>query len=239
MAKLNGLNFGIMVLMVCASAGFVAGAEKGPERWEGAIQRFEAADRESPPAEGGVLFIGSSSIRGWDLERSFPELGAINRGFGGSQIEDSTYYAERIIFPYRPRTIVLYAGDNDIADGESPAEVFADFKKFVRTVREELPDTRIIFIAIKPSLPDSPAGRWDMAPEMSLANAMVRSYTRRRAGLVYADIFTPMLGEDGRPRRELFAGDGLHLSEKGYEVWAEVMRPMLHRSESDDGGAGG
>jgi len=224
------LTAGVLGLVLLTQWHAVSGAEEGPKRWEPQIRAFEAEDERNPPPSGGVLFIGSSSIRGWDLDRWFSDLPAINRGFGGSQIEDSTHYADRIAFPHRPEVIVLYAGDNDIAAGKSPGEVFEDYKAFVRKVRTELAETRIIFIAIKPSLPDTPAGRWHLAPQMGLANAMVRSYAARRDGLQYADIFTPMLNDDGRPRPELFAEDGLHLSDEGYALWTELLRPQIERA---------
>ena len=77
-------------------------------------RRFEAADKQTPPPKDAVLFVGSSSIRLWDLKKSFPDLVAINRGFGGSQMSDAARHARRLINVYKPRLIVLYEGDNDL-----------------------------------------------------------------------------------------------------------------------------
>jgi len=197
--------------------------QSGPERWESDIAKFEAADKENPPTAGGVLFIGSSSIRMWKtLTEDFPNESVINRGFGGSEISDSIHFADRIVFPYKPRTIVLYAGDNDISRGKNADKVLDDYKTFVRTVRKNLPTARIAFIAIKPSLK-----RWELASEMKKANGKIRRYCALRRRLDYMDIWKPMLGKDGTPRPELFAKDGLHLNSEGYKLWTSVIRPFV------------
>lgn len=148
----------------------------------------------------------------------------IGRGFGGSQIVDSTHFADRIIFPYRPSLIVLYAGDNDLAAGKSPRRVLLDFEAFVKTVHERLPRTGIAFIAIKPSL-----ARLKLAPQIRSANELIRAYCAVRNQLHYIDIYHPMLTADGKPRPELFVSDGLHMNGTGYELWTEVIEPYLPR----------
>jgi len=197
----------------------------GPQRWEAAIQAFEAADRDSPPEPGQVLFLGSSSIRGWDLEEYFPELDAINRGFGGSQIADSIHFFDRLVLPYRPRAIVFYAGDNDIAVGKSAREVVRDYQKFVAQVEAALDETQIIFIAIKPSI-----RRWHLVEEMREANRLIREFSEGKPNLAYLDIDHPMIGADGKPRPELFVEDGLHLSDAGYQLWSDLLAPLLRTS---------
>lgn len=198
-------------------------AARPAQPFEKEIRAFEAADEKRMPPRGAVLFVGSSSIRMWKtLEKDFPDLVVINRGFGGSTIRDSIRYADRIVIPYRPKRIVLYAGDNDVAQGKTAGQVLADFKEFVTTVREKLPGVRIDFIAIKPSIQ-----RWKMVEQMSEANRRVREHARAEKDIGYIDIFMPMLGDDGRPRRELFVADGLHLNEKGYALWAKVVGEAL------------
>lgn len=191
-------------------------------RYEQAIQKFEEQDRENPPAEGGVLFVGSSSIRFWKLDKSFPELGATNRGFGGSHIADSIHFAERIVLKYKPQTILMYAGDNDIAAGKSVDEVVDDFETFANIVHQALPDTQLMYIAIKPSI-----SRWKLVDRIKEANEQIEAYTEQHDYLEYIDIFTPMLGPDGKPREELFIGDGLHLNAKGYALWTSIIEPLL------------
>ena len=199
-----------------------AAQEAAADKWEKSIAAFEAKDRSSPPPVGGIVFIGSSSIRGWDLVKSFPDLPAINRGFGGSQLADSVKYVPRIVIPYRPSTVVLYAGDNDIPAGKSPQRIANDFAAFVAAVRSELPDAKIIFLAIKPS-----PSRWKHYEQQQAANELVRKQCEAGKNLVYLDLVTPMLGGDGMPRKELFVKDQLHLSADGYALWARLLSPHL------------
>ncbi len=197
-------------------------AAEDESRWEKAIQRFERQDEETPPPEGATLFVGSSSIRMWPLDEYFPDLEVINRGFGGSEIADSIRFADRIVLKYKPKTIVLYAGDNDIAAGKSPDEVVGDYKTFVKRVHDALPETRILFIAIKPSI-----ARWSLVGLMREANRRIAHHARTDDRLEFIDIDTSMMGEDERPRAELFLKDGLHLNPDGYALWTSLVRPHL------------
>lgn len=208
--------------VIVVSSPLTADDDSPSARWEPAIQAFEQQDREDPPQPGGVLFVGSSSIRMWDLDESFPDLNALNRGFGGSEVADAVHFADRIVLPYRPRLIVLYAGDNDIARDKPPCRVYEDFRKFVAVVHKELPETRIVYIAIKPSL-----ARWELIHRMRAANALIAAECHEHPLLTFLDIEPPMLGEDGRPREELFVEDGLHLSDAGYALWSDLLRPHL------------
>jgi lysophospholipase L1-like esterase len=212
-----------MAVTIClALAPTARGAEPKTSKWEQKIQQFEERDRQQMPPADGFLFIGSSSIVKWDLKKHFPDLPVINRGFGGSQIADSVQFAERILIPYRPRVVVLYAGDNDIASGKSPEQVLADYQAFVDKVRGALPKTRIVFIAIKPS-----TKRWNLVEKMREANRRIRAVTDQDSLQEFVDIDRPMIGDDGRPKPELLASDGLHLSEQGYKVWSSLVRPHL------------
>jgi len=191
-------------------------------RWEKAIAAFEQQDKDKPPPKNAILFVGSSSIRLWNLAKSFPDLDAINRGFGGSHLADSVHFAPRIILKYQPRLIVVYAGDNDIAAGKTPEKVAADFQALVQVVQKDLPKTRIAYIAIKPSLL-----RWNLRNKMGQTNDLIEAQCKKDERLQYVDVVKPMLGADGKPRPELFAQDGLHLNDKGYELWASILKPYL------------
>jgi lysophospholipase L1-like esterase len=222
----------VLLLIMLGSIGApMAGAQAtapatrpaGPERWEQAIAAFETLDRASAPPQEAILFIGSSSIRGWRLEKHFPDLPVINRGFGGSQIEDSVHFAHRIVLPYRPRTIVFYAGENDIAAGKTPEQVAGDFERFTSIVRSELPDTRIVFLGLKPS-----PSRWKLIEQFRQTNALIRQFVQAQERMRFVDVEPAMLDERGRPREELFLKDMLHMTPAGYEVWTGLVRPHLH-----------
>jgi lysophospholipase L1-like esterase len=192
-------------------------------QWEEDIRRFEAADRTSPPPQGAVLFVGSSSIAMWQsLQRDFPWTPVINRGFGGSEMADSLRYVDRIIIPYMPRLIVVYAGDNDLAGGKAPEQVVADYRSLVAKVHRRLPATPIAFIAIKPS----PCRRHLLAP-IRQVNAQIQALGAQDSRLLYIDVFTPMLDASGEPRPELFIEDGLHLNAAGYALWTRLVTPFL------------
>jgi lysophospholipase L1-like esterase len=201
------------------------GVEPAPcqfERWQSEIDRFTQSDREHPPRPGGLLFVGSSSIRLWKLDDWFGELGAINRGFGGSQICDSVHYFEQLVIPHAPRVAVLYAGDNDIAAGKQPAQVHHDFRQFVARLHKSLPSTRLVYIAVKPSL-----ARWHLAPAMRELNALIAKDCAADKQMHFLDVWQPMLNEQGTPRKELFVEDGLHLNEQGYALWTKLLTPTL------------
>ena len=216
----------LLTLLSIAFSVSVATAEEvnGPYRWADAMAAFEAADLEAPPTPGGIVFVGSSSIRMWDLSRWFGELDGpvLNRGFGGSEIEDSVQNLELLVLRHQPRAIVLYAGDNDVANGKLAERVEQDFEKFVARVRSVLHNTPIYFISIKPS-----TARWELADTMRDANARISAHCNTDPLLNYIDIWTPMLGEDGKPREELLIEDGLHLTDAGYELWSGLVREAL------------
>ena len=195
-----------------------------PEVWAEAIAKFEEEDQKMPPPKQGVLFLGSSSIRLWDVKKSFPEMLVVNRGFGGSQICDSTHYADRLVNIHEPRIVVFYAGDNDIAGGKSPEQVRDDFREFVEKVRGPQPELPIVFIAIKPSI-----ARWKLADEIKAANQLIKDDLEELGNVTYVDVWPTMLDEQGEPRKELFADDGLHMNEKGYEVWTELVTPLVEK----------
>ena len=193
------------------------------ERYEPQIRAFETADRASMPAPGGIVFVGSSSIRLWtSLAADFPGLPVLNRGFGGSTFPEANHYVSRAVLRYRPRTVVLYEGDNDITLGRSPQQVLADYREFVRLVRDSLPRARIVFIGIKPS-----PSRWKLVDLQREANRLVRDVVARDTLLAYVDVFEPMLGANGRPQPALFVGDSLHMTPAGYAIWRTQVAPFV------------
>jgi lysophospholipase L1-like esterase len=202
--------------------------QAAPEKWEKEITKFEAASKANPHPKGALLFVGSSSIRMWDLKKSFPNHKTINHGFGGSELEDSLHFADRIVIPHAPKMIFLYAGDNDINSGKTADRVVTDYRKFVTRINAALPKTLIIFLPIKPSL-----ARWEKWPEMNKANLAIRTLSKKNPLLDYLDTTTPMLGENGKPMPDLFEKDGLHLNEKGYQIWNKVVNNWLKTKVSE------
>ena len=224
--KSNRIYLSITLALLCLVSQNGLAAEKQKHdynRWEKSIAQFEKQDQIQGIKKKGVLFVGSSSIRLWDLDKYFPDLNAINRGFGGSEIVDSTHFADRIILKHEPKLIFLYAGDNDLSRKRSPEEVASDFQKFVATVHKTLPQTKIVFIAVKPSL-----SRWKLKDAIVKANQLIADQCADNYLLEYADVWKPMLGTDGKPRPELFKSDGLHLNHEGYLVWKKAVQPFLN-----------
>lgn len=197
-------------------------AQQDSRKWEGEIAAFEAKDRTNLPPKGCILFVGSSSIRLWStLQADFPGLPVVNRGFGGSELADSVNLADRIIFPYQPREVVIYAGANDLAGGKAPEIVFGDFVALVSKIRERLPRARVVFIATAPN-----PRRWAIVAKMREFNSLVRAYCQEH-GLDFVDVFSLMLGPDGQPKPDIFREDRLHMNSKGYVIWKHALEPYV------------
>lgn len=216
---------GTLIAVVVTVSADTAAQQKpvDPNRWEPAIQKFEAEDKANPPVKGGIVFIGASSIVRWNLVESFPDLKAVNRGFGGSEMADSARYAARVVLPRAPGVVVLYPGENDLARGTTPKTIGAGFVTFYETIRKALPATRIVAIGLKPT----PA-RWHLTDHMHQANTLIRSYCESHTACVYVDVWPAMLGADGKPKPEHFVADGQHMTPEGYKVWTSLVRPHLN-----------
>ncbi|WP_233575694.1 SGNH/GDSL hydrolase family protein [Noviherbaspirillum saxi] len=193
-------------------------------KWASSFAAFEQADKEKAPPPGGVLFVGSSSIRLWDgLETQFEAMPVVvKRGFGGSRMEDCKNYLGRLVVPYKPRLVIVYAGDNDLAEGRTPEQVMQSFSEFVKGVHTALPDTKIAYMSIKPS----PARR-GLLDKVRATNTLIENYIASSSNIRYIDIFTPMLDANGNPRTELFREDALHLNTTGYALWKSVISAQM------------
>ena len=200
------------------------------------INAFQEADRKRMPPTGAVLFLGSSTIRLWStLAQDFPEVPVINRGFGGSLIQDSTRYADRIAIPYKPKMIVFFAGTNDLAYGnKNPQQVLQDFKDFVAKVHGALPDTRIVYLSINPTV-----ARWNQQLAVMEANYLIekfifetRSPTKK---LNFINTHAQLLSADGMPQPNLLQADGLHLNSEGYKAYTAIVKPRVLALAAIDG----
>jgi lysophospholipase L1-like esterase len=210
-----------LILAVLLPAACLRAQEK-PGRFDKEITAFEKQEKDKPVPKDAIIFIGSSSIRLWKLDHSFPSMDVVNRGFGGSHLADSVVYAPRLLVKQQPRIVVLYAGDNDLAVGKTPEQVAADFQDFVKVVQKELPKTKIIYLSIKPS-----PSRAKLADKAVKANALIAEACKKGERLVFVDVYKPMLGSDDKPRAELFRADNLHMNDMGYDLWTSILKPLL------------
>jgi len=195
------------------------------QNWESSIRKFEDDDKANPPKPGGIVFTGASSIRLWDtLVAEMKPLVVINRGFGGSQYTDLNQYAKRIVLAYRPRAVVAYEGDNDLAAGspKTPEMVASDAREFVKIVHSELPETWIYIMSIKPSYL-----RWNDWPKMKAANKLIQDFAKTQDRVQYIDVATTMFYAQDKPPRDLFVEDGLHPTAKCYALWTSIIKPVL------------
>lgn len=207
------------------SHGYAQDKYQRAHLWEKEINAFVESDRKVMPKKGGVLFVGSSSIRGWrTVARDFPDLRTINRGFGGSHLEDVLHYMPQVVFPYKPKLIVLYAGENDLTAGKPVDRVFADYKRFVSEVHAKLPKTRIIYVSAKPS-----PSRWNLAQVFTELNDRIGRETEKDKRLMFVDVWAPMLGADGKPKETIFQADRLHMNPEGYKIWRETLLPAIQQ----------
>jgi lysophospholipase L1-like esterase len=217
------LLFLSLLVTLAPGAAWCADAPHDFAKWEKEIAAYEAADRTNAPPKHGILFTGASTIRRWTtLAQDFPKQPVINRGVGGSEIVDITHFADRIIFPHQPRMIFLRSGGNDLHNGKSPEQVFADYKAFVAAIRAKLPDTEIVFISQNPT-----NARWEQNDKEQALNKLVKEYSPTAPHLKYIDVSDMVLGADGKPRDELFVADRLHFNAAGYKLLTDRVRPFL------------
>ena len=194
-----------------------------PLKWEAEIAGIEKRLAASKPATGGVVFYGSSTIRLWPLDKNFPDLKAVNAGFGGSETRDAAHFFSRLVRPLKPAKIVFYEGDNDINSGRTPEQVEADLKKFCEKVREELPETKILILAIKPS-PARVKQRATQKKANALQKAVAAAEPKRLSYLDLDEIFLDATGETDSAN---YAKDGLHFSPVGYEKLSKAVGSWL------------
>lgn len=193
-------------------------------QYESAVKAYDALDKQNPPPQEGIVCLGSSSINGWQetVAADLAPLKVLTRGLPGSTMADAVEYVDRLVLRYRPKAVVLYHGDNDIADGASPTQVRDAFTAFTAALHAKLPDARVYVISIKPS-----PGRWHLWPKMARTNALLREACAGDKRLAYVDVASKMLDAHGRCREELFRADHIHMNAKGYRVWGETLRPVL------------
>jgi lysophospholipase L1-like esterase len=193
------------------------------ERWAKELAAFDAADAATPPPAAPIVFTGSSSIRLWkDLDTDFPGRRVLNRGFGGSRLDELVALYDRVILRYRPRQVVIYSGANDINAGRTPDAVLADLETLVGLIRRDLPDTRVVFL----SLALNPR-RWEQRDRIREVNRRAEALLAKDPRSRFLDVTSAMVGADGLPKPDIFVEDQLHMNRKGYELWAPLVGAVL------------
>jgi lysophospholipase L1-like esterase len=216
-------KFRLLPLLLLSLALGTAPLAADPAHWTPEIAKLTADDATNPPPQNGVVFVGSSSIRLWtSLAADFPGLTVINRGFGGSELADSVYYIDRIVLPYHPKTVVLFAGTNDIWSGKTPEKILADFQAFRAKLHAALPEARLIFL----SLTYAPS-RQRVHDAFRAANRLIAADCATDPRCTFVDVSTPLLDANGNPRPELYREDQLHMLPAGYAIWTKVLAPYL------------
>lgn len=213
--------FRIFLLCFITVLAVVANAQN----FSGEINAFKKKDAVSFPAKNAILFTGSSSFTKWqDVQEYFPGTPIINRGFGGSSLTHLIQYENDIIFPYHPKQIVIYCGENDIAsDDDVTGEIVAErFIKLFKDIRRRLPGTQISFVSMKPS-----PSRWHMRERMMEGNKRIKKYLKKKSNTDYINVWNAMLGTDGKPIQALFVEDNLHMNASGYAIWQKIIAPYL------------
>ena len=193
--------------------------------FSGDIAAFKKQDSVSFPPKKAILFIGSSSFTMWkDVNEYFPGYKIINRGFGGSTFPDVIRYTDDILFPYEPRQVVIYCGENDLAfsDTVTATTVFQRFEKLFSMIRNRLPKSSIVYVSIKPS-----PSRENLLPKMREANGLIRNFLKKKKRTAFVDVYPEMINDEGKPRPELFIADKLHMNKEGYLIWQKAIKPYL------------
>jgi len=191
------------------------------------ISRFKQADSLYPPQQGSILFIGSSSFTKWtDVQDYFPGYPILNRGFGGSTLLDLIRYTADIVYPYHPKQILIYCGENDLASSDtlSPETLLSRFKFLIKLIRDKYPRIQVDYISMKPS-----PSRWSMRDRLMKGNSLIREFLKGQKNSSYINIYEAMLDKKGQIRPELYLGDQLHMKPEGYKIWKEIILPYLKK----------
>lgn len=213
----------IVTILVVFQFILVTGVAQDPLRFEKEVRDLVAGDTLVNKKKL-ILFTGSSSIRYWnDLNKDFSKRNVLNRGFGGSELTDLLYYAKPLILNYQPNRVFIYEGDNDVNAGKSPEEILATADTLLTLLRTQLPTkVKIIFISAKPSV-----ARWHLKGKYEEFNRQLKHWTSTRKNVLFADVWTPMLDENGEVRNDLFMEDNLHMNQEGYSIWVQVLRKFI------------
>ena len=216
------INFKPLVLIILLF-GFLSSNAQDPNRFKNSIDELCAKEYNFDSDKKLVVFTGSSSVRKWeDVADYFLEYNVINNGFGGSHFSDLLYFYDELILKHTPKILFIYEGDNDIFGGKKPSKILKEAKELVKKIKADLPQTKIIFIAAKPSI-----ARWNLQKDYNKLNKKLDNLCKKQDNLEFADVWKIMLDENGNVFQDIFIEDGLHMNKKGYDLWAEVIGEYL------------
>jgi lysophospholipase L1-like esterase len=211
----------ISVLLFLSNS--VVGQYNPETKWGESIAKYERQDSISMPEPGGILLLGSSSFTIWkDVGDNFPGKNIVNRGFGGSQMSDVLYFKERLILPYQPVQLILYEGENDIANGKMPDTIFSELVQLVNWTKTHFPEIKISILSMKPS-----PRRWEFRETMLEMNKKLNKYAEETENIDFINIWDPLLGSNGKPVKDNYLEDLLHLNANGYKIWQKAISPFL------------
>jgi len=204
----------------------ITDAQNRPAFWDD-VQAFKKQDSLHFPGTNKILFVGSSSFTRWtDVQTYFPSYPIINRGFGGSTLVDQIRYVNEVVYPYRPKQIVIYCGENDLAasDTVSARTVYNRFRQLFNLIRNKFPNVPVLYVSMKPS-----PSRQLLMSRMREGNKLIRDFLKTKKQTGFIDVYKEMIDDEGKPIAELFVEDNLHMNKKGYAIWKKVIEPYLKK----------
>lgn len=204
----------------------VANAQDKPAFWDD-IQSFKKQDSANFPGINKILFIGSSSFTNWkDVQTYFPTYPIINRGFGGSTLVDQIRYIKDVVYPYKPKQIVIYCGENDLASSDtvSARTAYNRFRQLFNLIRAKFPNVPLLYVSMKPS-----PSRVLLMSKMREGNKLIRDFLKTKKQTGFIDVYKDMIDDEGKPRQELFLDDNLHMNKTGYAIWKKAIEPYLKK----------
>jgi lysophospholipase L1-like esterase len=216
----------IFLLLSLFYAEILFAQETKPPFWND-IQSFKEQDSAHFPGTNKILFVGSSSFTKWkDVQDYFPTYPIINRGFGGSALVDQIRYVKDVVFVYKPKQIIIYCGENDLASSDtvSARTVYNRFIQLFNLIRNRLPNVPIMYVSMKPS-----PSRQLLMPKMREGNALIQKFLKTKKQTGFIDVYKDMIDDEGKPRTELFLDDNLHMNKSGYAIWKKAIGPYLKK----------
>jgi len=212
-----------LITLIFLFTGILVSNAQDPNRFKEQVDELAGKEYNFSNDKKLVVFTGSSSIRMWkDVQSYFPDYNVINNGFGGSQFSDLLYFYDEMILKPKPEILFIYEGDNDLADKKKPSKILKEAKVLAGKIKDDLPETKIVFISPKPSI-----ARVHLKNDYINLNTKLKKYCKKQPNISFADVWYPMLDNQGNVFKDVFIEDGLHMNKKGYDIWGNVIGEFL------------